>query len=300
MENQDFTRLNSKPLNGEEVDLQGTDHCHSPTCQSQNQDCSLESPRPNKGKEIVEELKLGMKFNSEESAYRAYVKFGGENSFNVRKHHRKKNKMGLITRVSYCCSKQGYRRNNNEIEDPSYSAPISRVGCDAHMACLLQKNGNFKIVSFNPNDNPKESVGKRYGHLYRNFREISSFATEHEELTAYAYEFSVELFKSVEQMKKNLCINSTFVNQSSQGQALFDENCGYEQIAMKTLQNSEITKPRGIETKPTVGRPRNRLKGALERRKSQIKATKTKTTKQLSMKVDILSHHEYNMLKIFV
>ncbi|KAI9191856.1 hypothetical protein LWI28_014571 [Acer negundo] len=153
MENQDFTRLNSESLNGEEVDLQCTDHYHSPTCQSQNQDCSLESPRPNKGKEIVEELKLGMKFNSEERAYRAYVKFGGENGFNVRKHHRKKNKMGLITRVSYCCSKQGYRRNNNEIEDPSYFAPISRVGCDAHMACLLQKNGNFKIVSFNASHN---------------------------------------------------------------------------------------------------------------------------------------------------
>ncbi|KAK0588860.1 hypothetical protein LWI29_006310 [Acer saccharum] len=125
MENHDSTRLNSQPLNGEEVNLQGTDRCHSPTCQSQNQDCYLESPRPNKGKEIVEELKLGMEFNSDKSAYRAYVKFGGENRFNVRKHHRKKNKVGLIT----------------------------RVGCDAHMACLLQKNGNFKIVSFNASHN---------------------------------------------------------------------------------------------------------------------------------------------------
>ncbi|KAK1569045.1 hypothetical protein Q3G72_031981 [Acer saccharum] len=53
---------------------------------------------------------------------------------------------------------------------------------------------------------------------------------------------------------------------------------------MKTLQNSEITKPRGIKTKPTVGRPRNKLKGVLERRKPQTKATKTKTTKQLSIK----------------
>ncbi|KAK4854546.1 hypothetical protein QYF36_025676 [Acer negundo] len=153
MENQDSTRLNSEPLNGEEVYLQGMDHCHSLTCQSQNQDCSLESPRPNKGKEIVEELKLGMEFNSEESAYRAYVKFGGENGFNVRKHHMKKNKMGLIIRVSYCCSKYGHHRNNNKIKDPSYSVPISRVGCDVHMTCLLQKNGNFKIVSFNASHN---------------------------------------------------------------------------------------------------------------------------------------------------
>ncbi|KAK2660888.1 hypothetical protein Ddye_007421 [Dipteronia dyeriana] len=153
MENKDSTRINSEALYGEEVDLQGTDHCHSSTCQSQNQDYSLESLRPNKGKDKVEELKLGMEFNSDESAYRAYVKFGGENGFNVRKHHRKKNKVGLITRVSYCCSKQGHCRNNNEIEDPSYSVPISRVGCDAHMTCLLQKNGNFKIVSFNASHN---------------------------------------------------------------------------------------------------------------------------------------------------
>ncbi|KAK1566860.1 hypothetical protein Q3G72_004968 [Acer saccharum] len=77
-----------------------------------------------------------------------------------------------------------------------------------------------------PNDNPKEFVGKRYRHLCRNFREISSFAAEHEELTAYAHECSVELLKSLEQMKKNLCLDSTCVNQSSQGQALFDGNCG--------------------------------------------------------------------------
>ncbi|KAK1587537.1 hypothetical protein Q3G72_013948 [Acer saccharum] len=135
-----------------------------------------------------------------------------------------------------------------------------------------------------PNDNPKESVGKRYGHLCHNFHEISSFAAEHEKLTTYVHKCSVELLKSLEQIKKNLFLNSTCVNQSSQGQALFDGNCENEQVAMKTLQNSEITKPRGIKTKPTMGRPRSRLKGVLERRKPQTKATKTKTTKQLSMK----------------
>ena len=116
-----------------------------------------------------------------------------------------------------------------------------------------------------PNDNHKESVGKCYGHLCRNFREISSFTAEHEELIAYAHECSVELLKSLEQMKKNLCLDSTCVNQSSQGQALFDGNCENEQISMKMLQNIEITKPRGIKTKPIVGRPCSRLKGVLER-----------------------------------
>ncbi|KAK3224774.1 hypothetical protein Dsin_004636 [Dipteronia sinensis] len=64
-----------------------------------------------------------------------------------------------------------------------------------------------------PNDNPKESVGKRYGygHLCRNFREISSFAAKHEDLTAYAHECSIELLKSLEQMKKSLCLDSTCV-----------------------------------------------------------------------------------------
>ncbi|KAK2640944.1 hypothetical protein Ddye_022707 [Dipteronia dyeriana] len=68
-----------------------------------------------------------------------------------------------------------------------------------------------------PNDNPKESVGKRYGHLCRNFREISSFAAEHEELTTYAHECSVKLLKRLEEMKKNLCLDSTCVNKSSHG-----------------------------------------------------------------------------------
>ncbi|KAK3224775.1 hypothetical protein Dsin_004637 [Dipteronia sinensis] len=48
---------------------------------------------------------------------------------------------------------QGHRRNNNEIEDPTYFVPISRVGCDAHMTCHIQKNINCLIVSFNASHN---------------------------------------------------------------------------------------------------------------------------------------------------
>ncbi|PQQ17441.1 protein FAR1-RELATED SEQUENCE 5-like isoform X1 [Prunus yedoensis var. nudiflora] len=68
MENNDCTRLSSESLSGDEVDLQDKD------------------------KEITEDLKLGAEFSSHESAYIAYVKYGGTHGFNVRKQHRKTNK----------------------------------------------------------------------------------------------------------------------------------------------------------------------------------------------------------------
>ncbi|KAL6285645.1 hypothetical protein ACE6H2_010035 [Prunus campanulata] len=149
MENNDCKRLSSESLSGDEVDLQGKDLFHSLVCQSHINECSLKSHDPDKDKEITEDLKLGAEFSSHESAYIAYVKYGGTHGFNVRKQHRKTNKVGFVTRVTYCCSKEGHRRNDKRRESPSYSLPISRVGCEAHMICQLQKNGKFKIVSFN-------------------------------------------------------------------------------------------------------------------------------------------------------
>ncbi|KAK9289759.1 hypothetical protein L1049_007918 [Liquidambar formosana] len=66
-------------------------------------------------------------------------------------------------------------------------------------------------------DNPKESMGKRYGHLCHNFHEIASCAAEHEKLSAYAHERSVELLRDFEEMKKKLCFENVRVQKNSQG-----------------------------------------------------------------------------------
>lgn len=108
MENNDCTRLSSESLSGDEVDMQGKDLFHSLVFQSQLNEFSLKSHDPDKDKEITEDLKLGAQFSSHDSAYIAYVKYGGTHGFNVRKQHRKTNKVGFVTRVTYCCSKEGH------------------------------------------------------------------------------------------------------------------------------------------------------------------------------------------------
>ncbi|KAK9931765.1 hypothetical protein M0R45_019029 [Rubus argutus] len=139
-------------LQGEhEIDLLGEDRVDLPS--EDGVDLSSEDDGDVQGKEDdgenkekTEELCNGMEFSSDESAYKAYAKYGGKNGFNVRKQKRNRNKNDVIVKLFYCCSKQGQRRINKKCE-PSYSIPITRVGCKAHMSCRLQNNGKFKIVS---------------------------------------------------------------------------------------------------------------------------------------------------------
>ncbi|KAM1529339.1 hypothetical protein ACFX1Z_018555 [Malus domestica] len=152
MENKEPTRLDNESLPSDEDDLQGVSS--SPTCQSQSHDGSLGHPQLNKSKEIMGDLELGMEFSSKESAYDYYCNYARDKDFDVREHHwKKKNNAGVVTRVTYTCSRQGFRRNDEPVEGTTYTQPVSRVGCEAHMTCLLKKNGKFKIVSFDANQN---------------------------------------------------------------------------------------------------------------------------------------------------
>ena len=106
--------------------------------------------------------------------------------------------------------------------------------------------------------NPKESIGKRYSHLCRNYREIASVVAEHEELTKYAHEHSIELLKNLEEKKKTL---------------LKDNTCGKENTSEGHDDVlGEMPKACGVKRKDTVGRPRGsggygRFKGVLEGKK---------------------------------
>jgi zinc finger SWIM domain-containing protein 3 len=102
--------------------------------------------------------------------------------------------------------------------------------------------------------NPEESIGKRYSHLCRNYREIASVAAEHEELTKYAHEYSIELLKNLEEKKKRL-LKDKCLNQTSE----------HHDVVL-----GELPKACGVKRKATVGRPRGsgsgygRYKGVLE------------------------------------
>ncbi|CAH8276612.1 unnamed protein product [Arabidopsis lyrata] len=54
------------------------------------------------------ELYLGMEFSSDESAYKAYRKYGANHGFDVRKQRGKDKK---LKRVAYICSKEGFKQD---------------------------------------------------------------------------------------------------------------------------------------------------------------------------------------------
>uniref|UniRef100_A0A2N9GWH9 SWIM-type domain-containing protein n=1 Tax=Fagus sylvatica TaxID=28930 RepID=A0A2N9GWH9_FAGSY len=91
----------------------------------------------------------------------------------------------------------------------------------------------------------QELMGKRYSHLSHNFREISTFAAESEMMYEHAKRCSENLMKDLQEMRKRCYSDS-----------------------MEGLHRG------GIKTKPTVGRPRGRLKNALELRKNNKSRSK--------------------------
>ncbi|KAL0539245.1 hypothetical protein IC582_023428 [Cucumis melo] len=102
--------------------------------------------------EIVEPV-IGMKFSSVEETYQFYVNYATKVGFTVRKQYHKKKKNGIVSRASFCCSKEGFRQVNKRKEFDHYTRPISRTGCEASLACLLGKNGQYRVVSFKGNHN---------------------------------------------------------------------------------------------------------------------------------------------------
>ncbi|EOA25092.1 hypothetical protein CARUB_v10018400mg [Capsella rubella] len=96
------------------------------------------------------ELAIYMDFSSNKTACTTYKKYGGDHGFNVRKQQRLKKKDKVVI-LLYVCPKEGYRKEPKV--ETSYLQPITRCGCNAHMTCYLQKNGRYKIVSFEVNHN---------------------------------------------------------------------------------------------------------------------------------------------------
>ncbi|XP_024178689.1 protein FAR1-RELATED SEQUENCE 5-like [Rosa chinensis] len=181
----------------DEVDVQPEE-----TFQSRSNDSFLNS---NEDKEKKEELYIGMEFSSDESAYRAYAKYGGKSGFNVRKQRRTRNKKGLVVRLVYCCSKEGFRKTKTKGET-SYSVPVTRVGCKAHMSCYRQNNGKLKIVSFERNHN-HELIKTPMKHMLKINRSFSKAQKEHAddaEMSGISAKATVELMSREVGGRENL------------------------------------------------------------------------------------------------
>lgn len=91
------------------------------------------------------------------------------------------NKLGIVTQVTYCCSKEGHRKYDKRREKVSYSQPISRVGCEAHMTCLLKKEEeSFKVTLFKGTHN-HALIRTPMKHMLRNNRCTSKAKKAHDD-----------------------------------------------------------------------------------------------------------------------
>ncbi|WZY85623.1 hypothetical protein YC2023_032007 [Brassica napus] len=105
-----------------------------------------------------------------------------------------------------------------------------------------------------PNEAVKQSIGKRYSHICRTFREIASVAAEHIELTLCADEDAVELLKKLEEKKKELVRANKWILHSSEDKlnqkvgshgrfkgVLEKKNCGTSKSSSKARAKKKLS-----------------------------------------------------------
>ncbi|CAI0430488.1 unnamed protein product, partial [Linum tenue] len=103
-------------------------------------------------------------------------------------------------------------------------------------------------------------IGKRYFNLHYDFREISALAAESDKMYEHASEVFSNLLKDLQVMKK--CSNGGTSNE-----------------ILCSNHEEEYPTVAGVKLKATVGRPKGRFKGALERQKSHKVQSKPKGKK---------------------
>ncbi|XP_062008678.1 protein FAR1-RELATED SEQUENCE 5-like [Rosa rugosa] len=145
--------------------------------------------------EAIEEVILGKEFMDVESASKFYKNYGGKHGFNVRIRNSRKNSENFVTWVRYCCSKEGFQVKDKRHTNASYSQPVTRCGCQVHLTMLLQKNGNFQVVSFQKSHN-HALISTSMKHLLKVNRSISEAQKAHAddaEHSGFSIKATVEL-----------------------------------------------------------------------------------------------------------
>jgi zinc finger SWIM domain-containing protein 3 len=135
--------------------------------------------------------------------------------------------------------------------------------------------------------NTQEFIGKRYSHLSHEFREICTLAAEGEMMYECTKRYFQNILKDLQEMRKFFYSNSMEVH----GDVLLGDG-GIESHGNITSQGNCR-----IKTKPTVGRPKRRLKNALEQRKNA--KSRSKINKQ-KVGLYILSYVHSTIIPEFV
>ncbi|XP_061999190.1 protein FAR1-RELATED SEQUENCE 5-like [Rosa rugosa] len=170
----------NQPISDSE-DLQGKEQCDDSHCEPTD-DLHVVNEIEN-NVEAIEEVILGKEFMDVESAYKFYKNYGGKHGFNVR-----------IRNSRYSWGFR-FREKDKRRTNASYSQPVTRCGCQAHLTILLQKNGNFQVVSFQKSHN-HALISTPMKHLLKVNRSISEAQKTHAddaEHSGFSIKATVEL-----------------------------------------------------------------------------------------------------------
>ncbi|KAL6575156.1 hypothetical protein OROMI_012441 [Orobanche minor] len=136
-----------------------------------------------------------------ESAHKFYVNYGGKHGFNVKIRNSRKNNANFVKWVLYTCSKEGFKNDHDKRRTTaSYSRPITRCGCEAHMTILLQNNGIFKVVSFQ-DDHNHALISTPMKHMMKVNRSLSNAQKSHADDAEYS---GISIKSTVELMSREV------------------------------------------------------------------------------------------------
>ncbi|XP_019084319.1 PREDICTED: protein FAR-RED ELONGATED HYPOCOTYL 3-like [Camelina sativa] len=141
------------------------------------------------------------------------------------------------------------------------------------------------------NETEKQSIGRRYSHICRTFREIASVAADHIELTLCANEDAIQLLRKLEEKKKELVKANAWMPQSSDVGLVEEE---------EEVEDKEVPNARGIKRKASVGRPKNQKVGPHDRYLNVLEDTTLTPDTQLSVTTTSPTlHHESFISQVF-
>ena len=196
MENANCTSPGNQPTSGFN-DSKCKDQCDQSNCEH-GDDLSVVNDNR---EEAIEEEVLGKEFMDVESAYKFYVNYGGKHGFNVKIRNSRKNSANFVKWVLYTCSKEGFKNDHDKRRTTaSYSRPVTRCGCEAHMTIQLQNNGNFKVVSFQDNHN-HALISTPMKHMMKVNRSLSKAQKSHADDAEYS---GISIKSTVELMSREV------------------------------------------------------------------------------------------------
>ncbi|KAK4486777.1 hypothetical protein RD792_006638 [Penstemon davidsonii] len=116
---------------------------------------------------------IGMKFESEEAAYKFYNEYAKIVGFSIRKHVAHKHPYGVILDRVFCCSCQGQRGQDKRDATIRSHCPETRKGCLAMMKINARQTGKYTIQKFIAAHNDHGLASPNKSHMLRSHRIMS-------------------------------------------------------------------------------------------------------------------------------